>query len=68
LGFIVLGNDEGGIMANQTINLGYEREWERRRALQEAAVPPLTAITPDEADRTTERRVSVLSVTSPQLA
>jgi hypothetical protein len=28
-------------MANQTFNLGYEREWERRRNLQRAVLLPL---------------------------
>ena len=29
-------------MANQTFNLGYEREWEKRRSLQHAVLLPLT--------------------------
>ena len=29
-------------MANQTSNIGYEREWERRRNLQHAVLLPLT--------------------------
>jgi hypothetical protein len=33
--------ERGATMANQTFNLGYEREWERRRNLQHAVLFPL---------------------------
>ena len=46
-------------MANHPVNLGYEREWERRRDLQQAAMLPITESPTVESDGPTNISVDL---------